>query len=125
MSGWVTGDEMSMVHKKLEAWFAGFTAGVYRWKYAALVIMLVMTLALASQTTKLTMDTRDESFFHDDDPTLIAYNDFRDTFGQDDTFIIAMKPRDGLTCAFFAVLSKFHHELEDSVPYLDDILQEF
>ncbi|NVM21227.1 MAG: RND family transporter [Desulfobacterales bacterium] len=112
---------MTTIHKKFEIWFAELTALVYRRKYVALVCMLLMTFALASQTAQLKIDTRDESFFHDDDPTLIAYNNFRDTFGQDDMFIIAMKPQDGLTRKFFATLYQIHNELENSVPYLDDI----
>ncbi|MGD9217501.1 MAG: MMPL family transporter, partial [Desulfobacteraceae bacterium] len=67
------------------------------------------------------IDTRDESFFHDDDPTLLAYNEFRDTFGQDDTFIIALKPQNGLTPEVMQSLFSLHRELESSVPYLDEV----
>ncbi|MCP4692760.1 MAG: hypothetical protein GY859_32260, partial [Desulfobacterales bacterium] len=109
------------IHKRLENWLADFTALIYRKKYTALACALLLTLALASQIPNLKMDTRDESFFHADDPAMIAYNNFRDVFGQDDMFIIALKPRDGLTREFFATLSRLHHELEDAVPYLDDI----
>ncbi len=112
---------MTTIHRKFEIWFAEITALVYRRKYVALACMLLMTFALASQTAQLTIDTRDEGFFHDDDPTLIAFNNFRDTFGQGDMFIIAMKPQEGLTRKFFATLSQIHNELEASVPYLDDI----
>jgi len=112
---------MTTVHKKFEIWFAEFTALVYRRKYVALACMLLITFGLAGQISKLTIDTRDEGFFHDDDPALIAYNTFRDTFGQDDMFIIAMKPQDGLTKKFFATLYQIHNDLEASVPYLDDI----
>ncbi|MDY6792231.1 MAG: MMPL family transporter [Thermodesulfobacteriota bacterium] len=112
---------MTTVHRKFETWFAEFAAWVYERKYAALACMLLMTLGLAIQIPKLTIDTRDESLFHHDDPALIAYNTFRDTFGQDDMFIIAMKPQNGLTKDFFATLYQIHHELEASAPYLDDI----
>ena len=112
---------MTAAHKKFETWFAELTARVYNRKYVALACMLLITLALAGQISKLTIDTRDEGFFHDDDPILIAYNTFRDTFGQDDMFIIAMKPQDGLTRKFLTSLHQIHAELEASVPYLDDI----
>jgi predicted RND superfamily exporter protein len=112
---------MTIVHKKFEAWYAKLAAQVYQKKYVALICMLLLTLALAGQVVKLTIDTRDESFFHTDDPTLTYYNKFRDTFGQDDTFIIALKPRDGFTIEFFETLSRLHRDLEKSIPYLDDI----
>jgi predicted RND superfamily exporter protein len=112
---------MATIHKKFEHCFSQVTRWVYDSKYLALMVVLLMTMALATQTTKLTIDTRDESFFHDDDPTLMAYNRFRDTFGQDDTFIIAMKPKQGLTRDFLEVLFRFHRELESAVPYLDEV----
>lgn len=112
---------MTLIHKQLEIRFAGFTAKVYQHKYAALLSMLILTFVLASQTSKLTFDTRDESFFHEDDPALIAYNRFRDTFGQDDMFIIALKPEAGLTLPFFAALYQIHSDLEAAVPYIDEI----
>lgn len=83
--------------------------------------MLVLTLVLAGQLGNLRIDVRDESFFHSDDPKLKAYNAFRNTFGQDDIFIVALRPEHGFTPAFFKTLHQLHYELEDTLPYLDDI----
>lgn len=112
---------MAGLHTYFEDNFSLLTGWVYDHKYRILAVMLLVTLALAAQTSKLTIDTRDESFFHDDDPTLIAYNRFRDTFGQDDTFIVALRPRNGLNSHFFQILFELHQELESSVPYLDEV----
>jgi hydrophobe/amphiphile efflux-3 (HAE3) family protein len=112
---------MATVHKFLEKIFTDGTALVIRWKYIILIVTLLLTGGLAAQMANLKIDTRDESFFHADDPTLIAYNHFRDTFGQDDMFIIALKPEAGFTREFLATLYGLHHELAESVPYLDDI----
>lgn len=112
---------MAKIHKHIEKLFTDMTALVIRWKYVVLVWMLLLSGALAAQMAGLRIDTRDESFFHDDDPTLIAYNSFRDLFGQDDMFIIALKPKDGFGLKFFTTLHRLHHELADAVPYLDDI----
>lgn len=112
---------MTKIHKKFEDSFAKFTAVIYDHKYITLVSILLVTAVLISQITKLRIDTRDESLFHEDDPALIAYNEFRDTFGQNDQFIIAMRPYNGLTPEFIATLSKLHNELETSVPYIEDI----
>ncbi|MEE4352449.1 MAG: MMPL family transporter [Desulfatiglans sp.] len=112
---------MTHIHKKLGLCFAALTAMIYRFKYWVLTCLLLVTFALASHIPKLKIDTRDESFFHDDDPTLITYNKFRDEFGQDDTFIIGLKPQDGLTPTFLASLYQIHKDLEASTPYLDDI----
>lgn len=112
---------MHSLHKRFEQWFADLTDWICQWKYITLAVVVALTLALASQTPQLTIDTRDESFFHPDDPALMAYNDFRDTFGQDDLFIIAIQPKGGLTVSFFNTLARLHDALEASVPYLDEI----
>lgn len=99
----------------------GMTTFIYAKKYIVLVFMLLFTAGLASQLANITIDTRDEGFFHDDDPALIGYNDFRKRFGQDEIFIIALQPEKGLDKAFFNTLHQIHQELEESVPYIDDI----
>ena len=112
---------MTTIHNKFEDWFARLAEVVYDRKYISFAIMFFLTLGLASQIPRITIDTRDESFFHEDDPALLTYNTFRDTFGQDDTFIIALQPEGGLTQEFFTLLYDFHNSLEATVPYIDDI----
>ncbi|WLE95975.1 MAG: MMPL family transporter [Candidatus Electrothrix communis] len=112
---------MSKIYKKSETLFRAFTAFVYERKYAALILMLLCTAGLASQLGKLTIDTRDESLFHATDPALIAYNDFKERFGQDEIFIVALQPAQGLDKDFFATLRRLHQELENTVPYIDEI----
>jgi len=110
-----------MIRQQFEIWFASLTEVIYRRKYVAVCSVLTLTLILSSHISHLRFDTRDEGFFHDDDPTLIAYNEFRDTFGQDDVFIIGMRPETGLNPSFLSLLHDLHTKLEAGVPYLDDI----
>lgn len=112
---------MATMHSWLENWFALLAEFVCRWKYGVLLVMLLLTAGLASQIPTITIDTRDEGFFYDDDPALIAYNTFRDQFGQDDTFIIALQPKNGLDQPFFDTLFALHRDLESQVPYVDEI----
>ena len=112
---------MANLHKGFENTFLQLTRWVYDGKYRILGAILLVTATLAVHTPKLTIDTRDESFFHDNDPTLIAYNHFRDTFGQDDTFIIGMKPQHGINRKFLRRLHQLHQEIESAVPYLDEV----
>jgi uncharacterized protein len=112
---------MAKIHRKIEHGFSRVTQWVYDHKYLTVIAVLLITAILSSQASKLTIDLRDESFFHADDPTLIAYNQFRDTFGQDDTFIIGLQSRYGFTREFMDLLFRFHQTLETSVPYLDEV----
>ena len=112
---------MRTIYGKLESGFGHAAQTVYVHKYIALAAMVLITTMLAGQLPKLTIDTREESFFHPTDPTLIAYNEFRSRFGQDDLFFIALAPDQGLTNDFLVLLSQLHRELEGALPYLDEI----
>jgi predicted RND superfamily exporter protein len=67
------------------------------------------------------VDTSTEGFLHHNDPALLAYNDFRDQFGRDEAVIIALKPDKVFDLEFLATLKRLHEDLEENVPYIDDI----
>jgi len=108
-------------HTRCEDLFRRFCGVIYNNKYIALLLILALTGGLAAQLPRLAIDTRDEVFFRDDDPALVNYNRFKQQFGQDELFIIALRPENGLDKAFFQTLYNLHNELEQTVPYLDDI----
>ena len=112
---------MKTIYRKFESAFMVLTTFVYTRKYLVLLLMLLLTAGLASQLSRIQIDTRDENFFHEDDPTLVAYNDFRERFGQDEIFIIALQPDNGLSKEFFHMLYQLHSEIIDTVPHLDDV----
>lgn len=112
---------MKIIYKKFESAFMIFATFVYTRKYLMLLLMLLTTAGLASQISRIQIDTRDEGFFHEDDPTLIAYNDFKKRFGQDEIFIIALQPDKGLDKHFFTTLYQLHSELNAKVPHLDEV----
>lgn len=104
-----------------ENYFKRFAGLIYDHNYIALFLLLALTAGLTAQLPSLRIDTRDEVFFHKDDPELIAYNQFKKEFGQDELFIIALRPDNGLDKAFFQTLYRLHKDLQQRVPYLDDI----
>ena len=112
---------MADMRKRIETWFGSVARTLYRHPLRTLVIMLVFMGMLFSQLPKITIDTSTEGFLHETDPTLLDYNEFRDQFGRDELLIIAIKPPNVFHLAFLEKLQAFHEELEDNVPYLDDI----
>ena len=112
---------LNNIRQQCEHLFRQTAAFAYRRKYPVVAVILLLTAGLAAQLGRLEIDTRDESFFYEDDPALIAYNDFKAQFGQDEFFIIALQPAQGLDTAFFNTLYRLHRELEQSVPYIDEI----
>lgn len=112
---------MTAIRQRIEKGFEAFARLVYENRLKTLVLMVMLIGALVSQIPKITIDTSMEGFLHENDPTLVSYNDFRDQFGRDEVIIIAVKPPDVFDEAFLKKLKTLHEDLEDHVPYIDDI----
>lgn len=106
---------------KIELGFSALAQWIYIHRLKSLVMMLLILGAMLSGLPKLTVDTSTEGFLHDSDPTLIAYNAFRDQFGQDDVVIVAVKPPAVFERGFLQQLQQLHSALEAKVPYLDEV----
>jgi predicted RND superfamily exporter protein len=109
------------VRRRIETGLEAFGHGVYRHHWKVLLLVLLLTGSLISQLPKLTMDTSTEGFLHDNDPTLLQYNRFRDQFGRDEMVVIAIQTQEVFNLEFLQKLRALHRELEEKVPYLDDI----
>lgn len=109
------------LRQRIEHGFEAYGRLVVRRAWLALLLSVVLVGALGSNIPKIVMDTATDSFLHDDDPALLAYNDFRDQFGRDELVIVAVETDDVFDPAFLAKLKKLHVELRDNTPYLDDI----
>ncbi|MBW1808285.1 MAG: MMPL family transporter [Deltaproteobacteria bacterium] len=112
---------MSGFRNKVEGKFADLANWSYRHKYIAIAIPLVITAFMLLQFKNLRLESSLESFFHDDDPAKIAYDEFQDVFGKDDFFIIALQPQNVFDRDFLKDLKKIHRSLAKEVPYLDDV----
>ena len=106
---------------EIENWFAAFTRHVYRRKWLALFLMALFIGAFASQAPKIKFDASTEGFLREDDPTLLAYNQFRDQFGRDEMVIIALTPPQVFDLGFLEKLKALHEDLEANVPHVDEV----
>jgi len=112
---------MSAIRNRIERAFAGFARRIYHHRIKTIVLMLVVTGAIISQIPKITIDTSTEGFLHKEDPALVAYNAFRDQFGRDEMVVVALQPREVFDTEFLKTLTALHGELEEQVPYINDI----
>ncbi|MCP4349817.1 MAG: hypothetical protein GY795_30415 [Desulfobacterales bacterium] len=112
---------MADFRRKVEIWFESVAGILYRNPLKTLFIMLVFIAALLSQVPKITTDISTEGFLHKSDPALLDYNGFRDQFGRDELIIIAVSPPDVFDRKFLKKLKALHDELEENVPFTDDI----
>jgi len=109
------------LHTKLEHKFEKF--GKFLAKNPLKVIMLVMLLLIfpISQVSHIKFDTSTEGFMHPDDPMLINYEKFKEGFGRDEKIFIAIESNSIFTIKFLKKLKALHNELENKLPFLDEI----
>ena len=112
---------MATLRTRIESGFSQFAGWVYDNKFKTLLFMLIVIAGFFSQVPKITVDTSSEGFLHDSDPILQQYNTFREQFGRDEIILLSIKSPDVFDKAFLEKLETLHNDLEDNVPYFDDI----
>ena len=89
--------------------------------FKVIVLSLLMVLPLLMHVPQIKFDTSNEGFFHDEDPVLIAYNKFREQFGRDERIAVAIESDKIFTLDFLKSLKALHEDLENKLPYLDEV----
>ncbi|HEB71407.1 MAG TPA: hypothetical protein ENI77_02155 [Nitrospirae bacterium] len=112
---------MSTVRKAIGLWFETQTRWIYKNRFKTIAVMSIFIASFLVHLPEIRIDTSIEGFLHDNDPVLVAYNEFRDQFGRDEMIVIAINPPNVFDIAFLRKLKNFHDDLENEVPHIDDI----
>lgn len=112
---------MTSKKKRIETLFAGMTETIIRFRFPVIVIVLALSVVLASQIRHLSIDTSNEGMLHPDDEILHTYNEFREQFGNDDLLVFAVQSENIFSLSFLEKLKKFHDQLEEQVPHVTEI----
>ena len=112
---------MTDMRSRIEEKFESLAYTIYRNKYKTLLIMMLVIAGILSQLPKLRVDISNEGFMHEDDPSLIDYNAFREQFGRDELILVAVESPNVFDINCLNKLKAMHDELEEKVPYIDEI----
>lgn len=112
---------MNRVKRECENFFGAVARWSFNHCWLALILVMAVLLPVLAQIPNLTMDTSNEGFFKADDQVLIDYNEFRDQFGKDEFIIIALTGENVFSLEFLKKLRQLHNDLEQNVPYLDEV----
>jgi len=105
----------------LEKRFETLGRWLFHNRIKTILLMLLVVAGLASNLRKITIRTSSDSFLHENDPALLDYNAYRDQFGLDERIVIAIHAPDVFDEAILKKLQALHKDLEDEVPYINDI----
>ncbi|MEA1915693.1 MAG: Fis family transcriptional regulator, partial [Campylobacterota bacterium] len=106
---------------KVEHKFEHISDFIFDNRIKVIIFVLAVLVAMATQMKHLTVDTSTEGFLHETDPLRLEYDKFRDQFGRDEKVLIAIQSENIFTMKFINKLSKLHKELEDNLPYIEDV----
>ncbi|RCV90550.1 efflux RND transporter permease subunit [Billgrantia montanilacus] len=106
---------------KPKSWMANIAGWTFDHPLVSLLLVLGMSLVLGAGLLRLEMDSSNESLFQKGDPTLQAYQSFQREFGRNDVVVVAVTTDEPRTAAFMDQLQQLHRDLEDRVPWLDDV----
>ena len=109
------------IHDRIDLAFAAWGRLVARWPVWTLVAALCATAVPAAWIGGLRFDNSTQSFLHRNDPARVAYEAFRQQFGQDELALIAVRPPQIFDRVFLERLRELQHELEREVPHLQDV----
>ncbi len=112
---------MSDFRKSLEIKFENFAHLICKHRIKTLVFILIFVIATSFQIPKMITDLSMEVLLRKSDPTLLDYNTFRDQFGRDAFIVVAVKHPDIFNLKFLKKLKALHEELEEKVPYVDEV----
>jgi hypothetical protein len=112
---------MAAIKKNIERAFESLTRVVYRHRLKTLFIMALFIGWSGSFCKDLTVDTATEAMLHDEDPSLLVYNEFREQFGRSELVAVMVQAPDLFDRATLIRLKALHDDLERRIPHLKKI----
>lgn len=109
------------IRKVIEGYFEWFTRIIFHHRIAFLVGMILFIGVFLSFVPKLTVDTSTEAMLHDDDPSMVLYNEYKAQFGRTSFVTVLIEAPDIFSRSFLEKLKKLHEEIESRVPYLKNV----
>lgn len=112
-----------MVHyrKRIELFFEHSSRLIYRNAIMTLSIMALFMGSTGFFIKDLTVDTATESMLHKNDPSLLAYNTFRDQFGHSEFVSVLVEAPDIFSRESLLRLKALHDDLEKNLPFLKKV----
>ena len=106
---------------RIEDGLGAFSRWIARLRWPVLVSVLLMTGYLATFIPAMEIKMASEDFLFEDDPIRARYDAFKEEFGQDQIATLAITPPEVFDLDFLAKLEAFHEDLENEVPFLEEL----
>ena len=106
---------------RIEDGLASWAGLIVRHPVLITIAMVMLTILLGSYVPETEVKMATEDFLFEGDPVRQRYDQFKRDFGQDQIASLAIEPPEIFDLAFLKKLRAFHHDLEEEVPYLEEV----
>jgi predicted RND superfamily exporter protein len=113
-------DSMGL-RRKIEDGLGGWAQLLWRFRWPVTIGMLAAAGYLATYIPTMVVKMASEDFLFEEDPIRATYDAFKVEFGQDQIASLTIAPPEIFDLAFLEKLRAFHEDLEDEVPFLEDV----
>ncbi len=112
---------MKVLRERIETGFEQFAIWVFEHPWRVLAALALLLAFLVIQLPQLTVDVTLEGQFRKDDPTYQNYLAFKQQYGDDSAILVGIQSDNIFSGAFLETLRDFHHDLDNEMPYLDEM----
>ncbi|MFH2065130.1 MAG: MMPL family transporter [Pseudomonadota bacterium] len=112
---------MSTLKRRIEPVFEHLGRLFFRNPLKTLFLTFFFIGALVYQIPDITIDTSSEAMLHEDDPSRMEYDAFRDQFGGANMIIVGVRAPEIFSHEFLTGLKALHHDLEKNLPYVQEV----
>ena len=107
---------------KINRWFFGYGKWIvgHRWSYLLCLLVFLVFAFLGLPDLKKSSD--EDNWFGKDDQTIVAQNQMEEIFGNTEIAAVHIDCEDVFSKEKLELIRKLSKELEDEVPYADDVL---
>lgn len=112
-----------MTNEKINQWAAHVGMSIiikYKWLFFLLIVLLVIFGAIGAQ--KIEVETSNESFMPENDPTIIENNRFKEIFGNEDFVFIFIEAEDVFDYEVLTYIRAVTNDLKKNLPFAKDVL---
>lgn len=111
--------------ERLNPLAVGLATLVFRRPIVSTIIFALLVAAAVAGLPRLKPDGRIEAFMRQDDPALLAYQQMRETFGQDNRIVVTVGGGDIFDLGFVQRLAGLHEALGARVPYIAELFSPY
>lgn len=112
---------MNAMYKGISNYLESFIRFIILNPIKVIIIILFLIMAPISHVLQVKLDTSIIGLLHEDDPSLIVYNELRRQFGRDEKIIIGIESDSIFSLKFLVALKDMHREIEDTAPNIEKV----